>query len=79
MSSFYPSEAKGPVVQTEIPGPKSKAAVAELDDVFDTRSLNMLADYTKSHGNYIADLDGNVLLDVYVTPSNLSAICRDRR
>jgi 4-aminobutyrate aminotransferase/(S)-3-amino-2-methylpropionate transaminase len=32
--------------------------------VFDTRSLNMLANYEKSYGNYIADPDGNVLLDV---------------
>jgi 4-aminobutyrate aminotransferase/(S)-3-amino-2-methylpropionate transaminase len=39
-------------------------AIAELDKVFETRSLNMLADYQKSVGNYIADLDGNVLLDV---------------
>ncbi|EAQ91280.1 hypothetical protein CHGG_03215 [Chaetomium globosum CBS 148.51] len=66
MSSFYPSwEPEGPSVKTDIPGPKSKAAIAELDDVFDTRSLNMLTDYTKSVGNYIADPDGNVLLDVY--------------
>ncbi|KAH6850012.1 aminotransferase class-III-domain-containing protein [Chaetomium sp. MPI-CAGE-AT-0009] len=66
MSSFYPSwEPQGPSVKTDIPGPKSKAAIAELDEVFDTRSLNMLTDYTKSVGNYIADPDGNVLLDVY--------------
>jgi 4-aminobutyrate aminotransferase/(S)-3-amino-2-methylpropionate transaminase len=66
MSSFYPSwEPEGPSVKTDIPGPKSKAAIAELDEVFDTRSLNMLTDYTKSVGNYIADPDGNVLLDVY--------------
>src|SRR5690348_3022338 len=66
MSSFYPSwEPQGPLVKTDIPGPKSKAAIAELDEVFDTRSLNMLTDYTKSVGNYIADPDGNVLLDVY--------------
>ena len=66
MSSFYPSwEPEGPSVKTDIPGPKSRAAIAELDEVFDTRSLNMLTDYTKSVGNYIADPDGNVLLDVY--------------
>ncbi|KAJ4304155.1 4-aminobutyrate transaminase [Collariella sp. IMI 366227] len=65
MSSFYDWEPKGPSVKTEIPGPKSKAAIAELDKVFDTRSLNMLTDYSKCAGNYIADPDGNVLLDVY--------------
>jgi 4-aminobutyrate aminotransferase/(S)-3-amino-2-methylpropionate transaminase len=65
MSSFYSGwEPEGPSVKTEIPGPKSKAAITELDKVFDTRSLNMLTDYSKSAGNYISDADGNVLLDV---------------
>ncbi|KAK4175016.1 putative 4-aminobutyrate aminotransferase [Triangularia setosa] len=66
MSSFYSSwEPEGPSVKTEIPGPKAKAEIAELNEVFDTRSLNMLTDYYKSTGNYIADPDGNILLDVY--------------
>ncbi|KAJ5665086.1 uncharacterized protein N7477_007534 [Penicillium maclennaniae] len=63
--SFFPNEPTAPSVQTSIPGPKNKAAAAELDEVFDVRSLNMLADYSQSVGNYIADLDGNKLLDVY--------------
>jgi 4-aminobutyrate aminotransferase/(S)-3-amino-2-methylpropionate transaminase len=63
---FFPDEPNGPIVKTAIPGPKSKQAIAELDKVFDTRSLNMLANYEQSCGNYIADLDGNMLLDVYV-------------
>lgn len=62
---FYAWEPEGPLVKTEIPGPKAKAAIAELNEVFDTRSLNMLTDYEKSAGNYIADPDGNILLDVY--------------
>jgi 4-aminobutyrate aminotransferase/(S)-3-amino-2-methylpropionate transaminase len=53
------------MVRTAIPGPKSKAAIRHLDKVFDTRSLNMMGNYQDSFGNYIADLDGNVLLDVY--------------
>ncbi|AEO68869.1 uncharacterized protein THITE_2118631 [Thermothielavioides terrestris NRRL 8126] len=66
MSSFYSGwEPEGPSVKTEIPGPKAKAATTVLNEVFDTRSLNMLTDYSRSAGNYIVDADGNVLLDVY--------------
>lgn len=69
-SSYYEPgwEPEAPSVKTEIPGPKAKAAITELDQVFDTRSLNMLTDYQKSAGNYIVDADGNALLDVYVFP-----------
>ncbi len=62
---FYPDEPAGPHIQTPIPGPRSRQAIAELERVFDTRSLNMMVDYQHSYGNYLADLDGNVLLDVY--------------
>lgn len=62
---FFADEPKTPRVRTPIPGPKSKKAISELDRVFDTRSLNMLANYQQSFGNYISDLDGNLLLDVY--------------
>ncbi|KAG8532072.1 uncharacterized protein KY384_003709 [Bacidia gigantensis] len=63
--AFFPDEPQHPTVRTAIPGPQSQKAIAELDKVFDTRSLNMLANYRNSFGNYIADPDGNVLLDVY--------------
>ena len=62
---YFPDELKGPVVRTEIPGPQGKKAIAHLDTIFDTRSLNMMADYRNSFGNYLADPDGNVFLDVY--------------
>lgn len=63
-SSFYPGEPEKPELKTAIPGPKSQEHIAKLDKVFDTRSLNMLADYTQSFGNYFVDPDGNKLLDV---------------
>lgn len=68
MGRFDGIEPSAPTVKTEIPGPKSKEQIADLDKVFDTRSLNMLTDYKASVGNYIADPDGNKLLDVYVAP-----------
>lgn len=74
-SPFYAWEPEGPVVKTEIPGPKAKAAIGELHEVFDTRSLNMLTDYQKSSGNYIADPDGNVLLDVQVFTDGVDGVC----
>lgn len=65
--AFYPGEPSGPTIRTDIPGPKTKELVKELEEVFDTRSLNMMVDYEKSFGNYVADPDGNVLLDVLVS------------
>lgn len=70
---FFPGEPTGPVVKTTIPGPESKKAIEELNKVFDTSPINMLTNYTKSIGNYIADPDGNVLLDVYVCKNTLNA------
>lgn len=48
---FFPDEPTAPQVRTAIPGPESKKAIEELDKVFDTRSLNMLANYQNSFGN----------------------------
>jgi hypothetical protein len=73
---FFPGEPAGPVVKTAIPGPKGRKVIEELDTIFDTRASNMLANYQQSFGNYIADPDGNVLLDVYVciiTVNNIRA------
>ncbi|PFH56537.1 hypothetical protein XA68_16347 [Ophiocordyceps unilateralis] len=64
--SFYEHEPSGPVVKTaSLPGPEGKRYIDELSSAFETRSINMVVDYTKSVGNYIADPDGNMLLDVY--------------
>lgn len=64
VKAFHKDEPAAPVLKTSIPGPKASEAIKELDAVFETRSINMIADYTQSAGNYIADPDGNVLLDV---------------
>lgn len=48
---YFPDEPSAPKLATAIPGPNNKAAAEKLDKVFDVRSLNMLTDYYKSHGN----------------------------
>lgn len=48
---YFPNEPAAPQMATDVPGPNNKKATAELDEVFDVRSLNMLTDYTKSTGN----------------------------
>jgi 4-aminobutyrate aminotransferase / (S)-3-amino-2-methylpropionate transaminase len=60
---FVLGEPNKPSIKTEIPGPNAKAIAEELNSVFDIRSMNMIADYPKSKGNYLADPDGNILLD----------------
>ncbi|KAF3994165.1 hypothetical protein FT663_00135 [Candidozyma haemuli var. vulneris] len=64
-SKYFPNEPSAPEVKTAFPGPKSQEAVKSLDTVFDARPVYFVADYEKSNGNYIVDVDGNTYLDVY--------------
>ncbi|XP_012944398.1 4-aminobutyrate aminotransferase, mitochondrial [Aplysia californica] len=59
------AEPEAPVVKTVIPGPRSQALREELDPIQCTDAVQFFADYEKSIGNYIADVDGNYLLDLY--------------
>lgn len=63
---LFPNEPAGPsIVTSELPGPKGRQAIEDLHKVFDTKSMGLPANYEKSQGNYLVDLDGNVLLDVF--------------
>ena len=48
---FIKDEPSVPTLKCPIPGPESSKAIEKLSKVFDTRSLNMMADYRNSHGN----------------------------
>ena len=72
-STCFPEEFAAPRVVTEsIPGPKGKEAIANLGEVFDNRCTYFVADYEKSQGNYIVDVDGNVLLDAYCQVASIA-------
>ncbi|GAV28636.1 4-aminobutyrate aminotransferase [Pichia membranifaciens] len=72
-SKLFPEEPAAPSVVTEsIPGPKGQEAIKTLGDVFDNRCTYFVADYEKSTGNYIIDVDGNVLLDAYCQVASIA-------
>src|SRR4051812_30558780 len=63
----FPDEYAAPIVSTAVPGPESLKRRRKLEAVAETAaaSIHFFADYARSRGNFIADVDGNVLLDVF--------------
>lgn len=59
------NEPERPVVVTEIPGPKSRQMHQDLTKIVESGAVQFFANYERSAGNFIADVDGNVLLDFY--------------
>jgi len=64
-------EPVGPTVLTEVPGPKSRDLHADLSKIQSMDSVHFFADYNKSIGNYIVDVDGNCLLDMFTQISSV--------
>lgn len=60
-----PGEPTAPEVRTAIPGPASEALRARHHRHQDARPIHFYQDPRRSLGNYIVDVDGNVLLDLY--------------
>uniref|UniRef100_A0ABD2WNT5 (S)-3-amino-2-methylpropionate transaminase n=1 Tax=Trichogramma kaykai TaxID=54128 RepID=A0ABD2WNT5_9HYME len=69
--AMAPEEPSGPSVHCSIPGPQSQQLYRELNDIQQAGSVQLFADYEKSAGNYLADVDGNLLLDVYMQISSM--------
>ena len=47
-------------------GPRSVALKKELNSMQEMSTVSFFADYDKSYGNYICDVDGNTLLDCFM-------------
>ena len=64
-------EPEEPEIVSVIPGPQSRQRMEELAKIQSMGSIQFFVDYKKSVGNYIVDVDGNKMLDVF---TNISSI-----
>ncbi|CAG9325460.1 ABAT_4 [Blepharisma stoltei] len=59
-------EPSAPLMSTSIPGPKGAELLAKQSQFSqDYRTIKFYVDYNKSIGNYVVDVDGNIILDTY--------------
>eukprot|EP01001_Neometanema_parovale_P013071 NODE_942_length_1978_cov_111.315903_g893_i0.p1 GENE.NODE_942_length_1978_cov_111.315903_g893_i0~~NODE_942_length_1978_cov_111.315903_g893_i0.p1 ORF type:complete len:538 (+),score=138.05 NODE_942_length_1978_cov_111.315903_g893_i0:56-1669(+) len=64
-------EPNGPLMKTAIPGPESKRLSYHMGHHADTGAVHFFSDMNSSIGNYLADSDGNMLLDLFSQISSL--------
>lgn len=65
-------EYDGPLMRTEVPGPKTKELLKTMDNITkNTGTIQMFADFKSSRGNYLVDVDGNRYLDCFTQISSV--------
>jgi len=67
----WENEPSAPSINTTIPGPKSIEAIDQLKQIAGNPSYQVVVDYENSHGNFVQDADGNMLLDLFGNISSL--------
>lgn len=67
----FGTEPERPHMVTAIPGPRSLELKKNLADVQIGFTIEWVGNYEKSFGNYVHDVDGNVMLDTFMQISSL--------
>uniref|UniRef100_A0A8C5LG63 4-aminobutyrate aminotransferase n=1 Tax=Jaculus jaculus TaxID=51337 RepID=A0A8C5LG63_JACJA len=55
----------GPLMKTEVPGPRSQDLMKQLNMIQNAEAVHFFCNYEESRGNYLVDVDGNRMLDLY--------------